>query len=69
MAEIADSLGAVTSISPSVIEGVQAAMAAAKTDEVVLVTGSLFVVGEVLAAWEPSSQGRLATVDRSEEPS
>ncbi|MGA9533627.1 MAG: folylpolyglutamate synthase/dihydrofolate synthase family protein [Anaerolineales bacterium] len=69
MASIAEALGANITINTPVIEGVRDAIAAAKPDDVVLVTGSLFVVGEVLAGWDRTTTENLVIADRSEEAS
>lgn len=69
MAEIARELGADAEIQMPVVDSVRAAIAAAQPDDVVLVTGSLFVVGEVLAGMNTPSRNELVTADRSEEPS
>lgn len=69
MARIAAEFGGDCEIVTPVIEAVQQAISAAESEEVVLVTGSLFVIGEVLAAWDRLPSGALVSADRSEEPS
>jgi folylpolyglutamate synthase/dihydropteroate synthase len=66
MAQIAHALEVEAVVRPTVDQALDLAFSSSKAGDAILVTGSLFVVGEVLAAQQGTPNHSIAAIDQSE---